>query len=464
MSVRVVVMAAGQGTRMKSELPKVLHEVAGRPLVHWVIEAARQVEPTQIVVVVGHGAEQVRAVLPDDVEWCLQAEQLGTGHAAQMALDHIGDCSDDTVLVLSGDTPLLVGDSLADLVDLARQNGSAAALMTSVVADPSGYGRVVRDDSGQVVGVVEHKDASPEQLAIPEINAGIYAFAGDRLASGLAGLSNQNSQGEYYLTDVIGSFAGAGLPMIGVVADFEETAGVNTHGHLAGANQVMRRRLAESWMEQGVWMQNPDTVYLTGDVQLAAGVRIYSGVHLEGETVVGPGAELGPDVFASDARIGAGAKVWYSVLRGAEVGEEAEVGPYVSLRPGTVMAARTKAGTFVEMKNTTLGEGSKVPHLSYMGDATIGTNSNIGAGTITCNYDGVDKHQTVIGDDVFIGSDTMLVAPLEIGDAAVTGAGSAITRDVPPGALAVERSTQKEIDGYAARMEERRRRKREGQS
>ena len=462
MSVKVVVMAAGQGTRMKSELPKVLHEVAGRPLVGWVIEAARKVDPSQIVVVVGHGAEQVTAALPDDVETCIQAEQLGTGHAVQVALDHMGDCTADTVLVLSGDTPLLDGEHLAHLVRQVETTGAALALVTSVVDDPTGYGRVIRDTTGHVLEIVEHKDAV-EELVVREINAGIYAFAGDRLTADLAELENHNAQGEYYLTDVISSFARQGLLMFGEVTDFEETAGVNTHIQLAEANRVMRRRLNESWMAQGVWMEQPDHVYLTADVVLAPGVKLYSGVHLEGATAIEAGAQVGPDVFVSDSRIGGGARVWYSVLRGAEVGEEAEVGPFVSLRPGTVMAARTKAGTFVEMKNTQVGEGSKVPHLSYMGDATIGKNSNIGAGTITCNYDGVNKYSTVIGDGVFIGSDTMLVAPLEIGDSAVTGAGSAITRDVPPGALAVERSTQKEISGYAARLEERRRRKREGE-
>lgn len=455
-------MAAGQGTRMKSELPKVLHEVAGRTLLHWVIDAARSVDPTQVMVVVGHGADQVIATLPDDVEWCVQAEQLGTGHAVQVALEHLGNCSQDTVLVLSGDTPLLVGDHLVDLVERTAASGAVAGLVTSVIADPSGYGRIIRDDHEQLVGIVEEKDATPDQLSINEINAGIYAFSGSQLATSLAGLENHNAQGEFYLTDVVGSLAQRELPMLGLVSDFEETAGVNSHGQLASANQVMRTRITESWMQEGVWMQNPATVFLSADVELAAGVRLYSGVHLESGTTVAAGAQVGPDVFAQASRIGAGAKVWYSVLRGADVGAESEVGPFVSLRPGTVMAARTKAGTFVEMKNTTLGEGSKVPHLSYMGDATIGTNSNIGAGTITCNYDGVDKHTTVIGNDVFVGSDTMLIAPLAIGDGAVTGAGSAITKDVEPGALAVERSTQREIPGYAARMEERRRRKREG--
>ncbi len=462
MAVRAVILAAGQGTRMKSDKAKVLHEVAGKPMVRWVIEAARAVDPVDITVVVGHRADDVIAALPDDVESCLQAEQLGTGHAVQTAVEQLGDITDDTILVLSGDTPLLTGDTLIELVTMARRTGAAAALLTSDVDDPDAYGRILRDGWDRVVGIVEHRDATPMQLTIHEINAGIYVFDGALLGDGLAHMGTDNAQGEYYLTDLIGYFAGRDLSLSGLKTEEEEVAGVNSQRELADTNVKMRTRLAVDWMERGVWIQDPSQVFLSADVEIGAGARLYQGVHLEAGTTVGKGATVGPDVFASGSSIGEGARVWYSVLRDAEVGAEAEVGPYVSLRPGTVMGPRTKAGTFVEMKNTTVAEGAKVPHLAYLGDADVGEQANVGAGTITCNYDGVDKHRTEIGARAFVGSDTMLVAPVRIGDDAVTGAGSTITRDVSDGALAVERSSQREIAGYAARLDERRRRKQEG--
>lgn len=456
MAVRVVVLAAGQGSRMKSELPKVLHEVAGRPMLHWVLDAARSADPSQMVVVVGHEAEQVRASLPDDVEWCLQAEQLGTGHAAQVALDHLGSVAGDTVLILSGDTPHLAGETVRELVGVRERTGSAAALLTSVIESPAGYGRVVRDGWDRVVGIVEHKDASMSELTIREINAGIYAFDGDLLPDALAALKNNNSQGEYYLTDVIGAFADQDLSLNGLKAEEDQVAGVNSQDHLARANRAMRRRIAIEWMQRGVWIQDPGSTYISATSDIAPGARIYANVHLEGSCTVGVGAQVGPDSFLIDSDVGDGARIWYSVLREAKVGEGVEVGPFASIRPGTVLQDNSKAGTFVELKNTIVGEGSKVPHLSYMGDATIGKNSNVGAGTITCNYDGVDKHETEIGDNVNIGSDTMLVAPVRLGDRSVTGAGSTITKDVADDALAVERSAQREIPGYSARVDARR--------
>jgi len=456
MAVRVVVLAAGQGSRMKSDLPKVLSEVAGRPMLDWVLEAARSVEPVQMVVVVGHHAEQVKAALPEDVEWCLQAEQLGTGHAAQVALDHIGSVEGDTVLVLSGDTPHLEGATIIELIGVRERTGSAAALLTAFLEVPAGYGRVVRDGSNRVVGIVEHKDASTSELAIREINAGIYAFDGDLLPETLAALKNDNSQSEYYLTDIIGAFAEQDLLLNGLKADEEQVAGVNSQDHLVRANLIMRRRIAIEWMQCGVWIQDPGSTYISATSQIARGARIYANVHLEGECTIGADSQIGPDSFLVDSHVGAGSRVWYSVLREAVVGENVEVGPFASLRPGAVLGDHSKAGTFVEMKNAVVGEGSKVPHLSYMGDVTIGTDTNIGAGTITCNYDGVNKHATEIGDGANVGSDTMLVAPVRIGDRSMTGAGSVITKDVADDALAVERSTQREIPDYSARVDARR--------
>ena len=401
------------------------------------------------MVVVGHGAEAVRAALPAGVRAVVQEPPLGTGHAVMVALEAMGEVAGDTVLVVPGDTPLLRPETLQALV--AALPGAAAALLTTVMPDPTGYGRV-RRDGDQVVGIVEQRDATAEQRLIREVAVSTYAFAGAALTGALAGLSRGNDQGEYYLTDAVAALAAAGEVRAVPVADPAEVQGVNSLGQLAAVAAEVRRRLNASWMAAGVEMLDPERVYLDAAVTLEAGARLYPGVHLEGRTTVAAGAEVGPDVFAVDSVIGPGTRVWYSVLRGAEVGEGAQVGPFASLRPGTRLMAGAKVGTFVETKATVVGRGSKVPHLSYVGDTVIGEDSNIGAGTITCNYDGRDKHRTVIGDRVFIGSDTMLVAPVEVGDDATTGAGSVITRDVAPGALAVERSQQREIPGYAARQ------------
>lgn len=456
MAVKAVIMAAGQGTRMKSDLPKVLHQVAGRSMVRWVVEAARSVGADQIMVVVGHAADLVVEDLPDDVQTCLQAEQLGTGHAVQIAVAALGDVADDTVLVLSGDTPLLEGESLKPLVEAFEEEQLAAALVSAVMDDPTGYGRVLRNEAGELVGIVEHKDATDSQLTVNEINAGIYAFNGAHLVDALNNLTNDNVQGEYYLTDVIESFARQGLAMAGIQADLDQIAGVNSQTHLADANEVMRRRIAVGWMESGVWIQDPAQVFISAEAVIEPGARLFAGVHLVGPCVVGSEAQIGPDVFADNSRFGSRSAVSYSVVRDSVVGEAVMVGPYASLRSGVVLESGSKAGTFVEMKNTTLGAGSTVAHLSYMGDASIGPDSNVGAGAITCNYDGVDKHRTEIGARVLIGSDTMLVAPITIGDDAMTGAGSTISRNVPPGALGVERSAQREIPGYADRVGKRR--------
>lgn len=437
---------------MKSDLAKVAHVAAGRPLVGWVLEAVTPLQPERTVVVVGHGADQVRAILPEGVSDALQAEQNGTGHAAQIGLDALGPVDpDDVVMILYGDTPLLTSGLLGDLADL--EDDEAGRLISARFEDPSGYGRVLRDGSGDVVGVVEHRDCTPEQLAIDEINAGIYAVRAGRLADALKQVDNDNAQGEYYLTDVIGILVAEGDRLTAVEATPEEVMGINSQDQLAAARKELQQRTNQRLMESGVAIIDPDRTYIDESVQVEPGARIYPGTHLEGETTVGADSQVGPDVFAVDATIGAGSTVWYAVLRGAVVGDGCEVGPYASLRPGTVLKDGAKVGTFVETKNTTLGEGAKAPHLSYLGDATVGAKANIGAGSITCNYDGYDKHPTEIGEDAFIGSDTMLVAPVRIGDRAITGAGSVITRDVPDDALAVERSVQKEIPGYSQRRE-----------
>ncbi len=449
MSVRAVVLAAGQGIRMRSPRPKVLFEVAGRALVSWVVDAVAAAEPDEITVVIGHGADAVRDRL-GAVPTVVQEEQLGTGHAVMVALEALGDVSGDTILVVPGDAPLLRSESLATLLEIHRRESVAATLLTTVMDDPTGYGRVVRRDD-RVAAVVEERDANDEERAITEVAVSTYVFDGAARGAALGEIGRDNAQGEYYLTDAIAVLAGNGGVAAAPGADPTEVQGVNSHDQLARVAAEMRDRINLGLMESGVWMQDPARTYIDAAVAVEPGARIYPDVHLEGETSVAAGAEVGPAVFARNAVIGPDAKVWYSVLREAVVGEGAEVGPYASLRPGTEMLAGSKIGTFVETKATTVGRGSKVPHLSYMGDTTIGEDSNIGAGTITCNYDGYHKHPTRIGDRVKIGSDTMLVAPVEVGDDAWTGAGSVISKDVTPGSLAVERSQQREVPGYAAR-------------
>jgi bifunctional UDP-N-acetylglucosamine pyrophosphorylase/glucosamine-1-phosphate N-acetyltransferase len=450
----VVVLAAGQGKRMMSDLPKVAHMAAGRTLVGWVLEAVRPLRPASTVVVVGHGAEEVNPHLPGDVVAVVQEEQLGTGHAARVGLHALGGVApEDTILVLYGDMPLLTKDLLEVLAD--RPDDVAARMVTSVFANPAGYGRVIRDAGDLVLGVVEERDCDDSQLAIAEINAGAYAFRAKDLIDALGNVSNENAQGEYYLTDVIGILVERGERLQPVEATPEEVIGINSQDQLTEARRLLQARTNQRLMESGVWMLDPDRTYVDDTVTVEPGARIYPGVHLEGSTTVAAGAQVGPDVFAVDSSIGAGSTVWYAVLRKAIVGEGCEVGPYASLRPGTVLEKGSKVGTFVETKNTTLGEGAKAPHLAYLGDATVGARSNIGAGSITCNYDGYEKYQTVIGEDAFIGSDTMMVAPLTIGDNAVTGAGSVITEDVEEGALAIERTEQRDFPGYSQRRAER---------
>jgi bifunctional UDP-N-acetylglucosamine pyrophosphorylase/glucosamine-1-phosphate N-acetyltransferase len=415
MGVRVAILAAGQGTRMKSDIPKVMHRVAGRTMVGWVIDAVASLD-ADVTVVTAPNADELRSNLPDGVTSCIQQERLGTGHAVHVAIDHFGGVEGDAVLVLPGDTPLLTAETLQRLVETHLESEAAVTMLTTRLADPSGYGRVLRDSEGNVTAIVEHGDATPAQLSVNEVNAAIYVFDGTPLAEALDGIDRDNVQGEYYLPDAVARFVADGLPVRAVEAD----------------------RVAS--------------------VELAAGARLYPGVYLEGDTSIGQSAQIGPDTFITDSRVGPGAHVWYAVVRQAEIGEGAEVGPYVSLRPGTVLGPNSKAGTFVEMKNAVIGEKSKVPHLAYMGDVEVGVGANVGAGTITVNYDGYNKHRTVIKDGARIGSDTMLVAPVTIGENAFTGAGSTISRDVSDGALAVERAKQKEIPGYAAKREERHRR------
>lgn len=451
MAVRAVVLGAGEGTRMAAILPKVIHRVAGRPMIRWVLDAVAPLEPAQTVVVVNPDADQVVANLPDCAEPVVQARRLGTAHALGVALGVVSADPGDHVLVVPADTPLITYETLEAMANLHRRTGAAATCATANMDDPTGYGRVVRDGWDRVQRIVEHADTTSREREIKEINGGIYMFDGEFIRDAVDHVGRNNAQGEYYLPDVLAILGAEGHGISAYRTGAEELSGVNTQDQLARAAAIMRRRINQAWMRGGVWMQDPSRTYIDSTVEIEAGVHLYPGVHLEGATSVRAGAEIGPDAFISDSEVGCGAKVWYSVVRGASIGPNAEVGPYVSLRVGSELHEGSKAGTFVEVKNSVLGRGAKVPHLAYVGDADIGDEANIGAGTITANYNGFEKHRTRVGRRVQIGSNTVLVAPVEVGDDAYTGAGSAITRNVSEGALGIERSAQREVPGYAGR-------------
>ncbi|MEA2011062.1 MAG: bifunctional UDP-N-acetylglucosamine diphosphorylase/glucosamine-1-phosphate N-acetyltransferase GlmU [Actinomycetota bacterium] len=453
MHLAVIVLAAGKGTRMKSELPKVLHRAAGRSLLGWVLAAAEPLEADETVAVIGHGADAVVETLPPSAVNVVQEPQLGTGDAVRVGLSGCGDAV-DTVLIIPGDMPLLQSGTLASVVSIHREKQAAATVLTVKMDDPTGYGRIERRGT-QVTGIVEQRDADERQRTINEVNTSVYAFDAALLSDALGRLGRDNSQGEYYLTDVIGILDGAGHTIVGVLADEVEGTGVNSHVQLAAVGEVLRHRINVQLMTDGVAMIDPSRVFIDAGVVVEPGAIVYPDVYLEGDTTVSAGAVVGPNVHAFDTSIAPGATVRFSVLNGAVIGSEATVGPFTYLRPGADLKKGSKAGAFVEIKNSEVGAGSKVPHLSYVGDTTIGEASNIGAATVTVNYDGFEKHRTMIGDRVRIGSDTMLVAPVTIGDDAYTGAGSVITHDVAPGALAIERSHQREIPGYADKRKRR---------
>lgn len=435
---------------MKSDKPKVAHEVLGMPMIRYVVRAAQAAGCERIIAITGHKAEMVEAVA-GDIEFAHQDQQLGTGHAVMCAREALGEAN-GSLVVLSGDTPLISAETIAGLIAIRESSGAVAALLTTRMSDPTGYGRIVRGRDGSVTAIVEEKDCTPEQRRIDEVNTGTYCFDAAVLFAHLDRLSTGNAQGEYYLTDMVEIFRREGLTVAASeTADAFETLGVNSRVQLAQVTKVLQQRINYELMLSGVTMTDPDLVWIGADVEIGRDVEILPMTTLLGQTRVGDSAVLGPNTRVTDSEIGAGARVDSSVLIGARVGPDARVGPVAYLRPGTVLEARAKAGTSVEIKNSTIGEGSKVPHLSYVGDATIGSEVNLGAGTITCNYDGINKHPTVIEDGVFVGSDTMLVAPVRIGKGAVTGAGSVITRDVPPGALAVERADQVHVEGWSER-------------
>jgi bifunctional UDP-N-acetylglucosamine pyrophosphorylase / glucosamine-1-phosphate N-acetyltransferase len=456
----VVVLAAGEGTRMRSSTPKVLHQLAGRSLIGHAVAAAAGLAPEHLVVVLGHGRDRVAPHLAQlserlgvPVTPAVQAEQLGTGHAVRCGLDALPPDFAGTVLVTYGDVPLMDTATLRAVLDAHATGRNAVTMLTAELADPAGYGRVLRDGPGRpVAGVVEQRDAGPEQLAITEVNSGVYAFDGKLLADALTRLAPHNAQGELYLTDVLAIAHGDGQRIGAVRADDPWLiAGVNDRAQLAAVGAELNRRLLHAAMLAGVTVVDPATTWLDVDVSLGRDVLLRPGVQLHGACAVGDGATVGPDCTLTDVTIGAGASVVRTHGSSSEIGEGASVGPFAYLRPGSRLGAAGKIGTFVEVKNSEIGPGSKVPHLSYVGDATIGEQSNIGAASVFVNYDGVSKHRTVVGSHVRTGSDNMFVAPVTVGDGAYTGAGAVLRDDVPPGALAVSSGPQRNIEGWVAR-------------
>jgi bifunctional UDP-N-acetylglucosamine pyrophosphorylase / glucosamine-1-phosphate N-acetyltransferase len=451
----VVVLAAGSGTRMKSKRMKVLHPVCGRSMIGHVIRAAMTVEPAHLVAVVGNGREQVGPhvqELAPDALLAVQETQQGTAHAVRVGLDALREAAGTTagtVVVMAGDTPLLEGATIAALVDDHAAGARAVTVLTGEVADPFGYGRVIRDADGSVAAIVEEKDADEAQAAVREINSGVFAFDGEFLADALTRIGNDNAKGEYYLTDVVAIAREAAL---GVGAyrtdDVMQTEGANDRAQLATLGAELNRRILDRWMREGVTVVDPRTTWVDADVVLAADVTLLPGVQLHGATVVGEDAVIGPDCTLKDTEVGAGATVVRTHAELAVIGAGATVGPFSYLRPGTYLGGDGKIGAFVETKNARIGEGAKVPHLSYVGDAEIGEGANIGAGTIFANYDGVEKHHTTVGRHAKTGANNTFVAPVTIGDGAVTGAGTVVRRDVPAGALAVSAGPQRHHEGW----------------
>ena len=448
----VVVLAAGASTRMKSKRSKLLHEVCGRSLISYAITAASALEPEHLVVVVGHQREQVSEHVHEIAPWAVQAvqeAQLGTGHAVRCGLDSLPELTGD-VVVTYGDVPLLTGETLAGLVAEHHAAGNAVTVLTAVVESPTGYGRIVREH-GSVARIVEEKDATDDERSIREINSGIYVFDAATLTAGLANLRADNAAGELYLTDVVTYANGVGGSVgAHLIDDPWQTEGVNDRVQLAGLSRELNRRILEKWMRAGVTVMDPATTWVADTVDLAEDVTLLPNTILRGATSIAEGATIGPDTMLTDVEVGPGASVTRTHATLAVIGEGAEVGPYSFIRPGTRLGVHGKIGAFVEAKNATIGDGAKVPHLTYCGDADVGDGANIGAGTIFANYDGVHKHRTKVGKASFVGSNSVLVAPVEIADGAYVAAGSAITDAVEPGDLAIARGRQRNIPGWVS--------------
>ncbi|TDU91341.1 bifunctional UDP-N-acetylglucosamine pyrophosphorylase/glucosamine-1-phosphate N-acetyltransferase [Kribbella voronezhensis] len=451
----VIVMAAGQGTRMKSATPKVLHEIGGRSLVGHAVVTARALAPEHLVVVVGTGREQVEAhlaAIDPDVRTAVQEQQLGTGDAVRAGLTVVPEGFEGEVIVTSGDVPLLQTDTLQQLVAEHDKNANAITVLTARVPDPTGYGRIIPAEDGSVAGIVEHKDATAEQRRIDEINAGIYVFDAATLRDGLSRISTDNAQGELYLTDVL-AIAKSDGKRVGafVTEDAMQTEGVNDRVQLATLRAELNRRTLDTLMRSGVTIVDPNTTWVDSTVTLDQDVTLLPNTQLHGATTVATGATIGPDTTLTDVQVGENASIIRTHGSGAVIGEGASVGPFAYLRPGTTLGVKGKIGTFVETKNAAIADGAKVPHLTYAGDATIGEGANIGAGTIFANYDGINKFHSTVGRYSFVGSNSVLVAPASIADGAYVAAGSAVTEPIGPGEIAVARGKQRNIRGWVAR-------------
>ncbi|MBL4851341.1 MAG: bifunctional UDP-N-acetylglucosamine diphosphorylase/glucosamine-1-phosphate N-acetyltransferase GlmU [Gammaproteobacteria bacterium] len=447
MKLTVVILAAGKGTRMRSDLPKVVHAVAGRPMLAHVVDTARSLKPDSIIVVYGHGGDAVKQIIVDeDIVWVEQVEQLGTGHAVAQALPHIDD--DSMMLVLYGDVPLIRTQTLDELLQMS--NNSSITLLSCEVEDPDGYGRIIRNSDDKIIAIVEQKDASLEQLSIEEINTGIMIVPAKYFCSAYPRIDAANTQQEYYLTDIIALAVSDGVTVSAVVSDDEEEIlGVNDRMQLAMVERYYQERVAWQLMADGATLIDPSRVDIRGEISIAEDVVIDVNVVFEGNVSLGNGVHIGPNCVIKNSIIAANTYIdSHCVIDNATIGEQCNVGPYARLRPGTVLKDKAKIGNFVETKNAEIGLGSKVNHLSYIGDAELGGNVNIGAGTITCNYDGANKHKTIIDDDVFVGSNTALVAPVKIGKGATIGAGSTINKNAPDGELTLTRVKQSTLSGW----------------
>jgi bifunctional UDP-N-acetylglucosamine pyrophosphorylase / glucosamine-1-phosphate N-acetyltransferase len=462
-SLAAVVLAAGLGKRLKSSRPKVLHDVAGRPVLWHVLRAAVATKPAKLIVVVHNARREVEEAVRS---WDLsprpvfvdQGEPLGTGHAVLVAERAVGRLDD--VLVLPGDEPLMTGDQLRALLAIHRRRDVAAVVQTTEPEDARGFARVIRDGRGEFVRLAEGSDATREERAVTEVATAVYAFRREALYAALPLVGRENRQREYYLPDVLGILREKGDRVAVQFVDNGGSVGANSQTEMAKAAEVLRRRINERHMEAGVTLVDPATAFIGPEVRIGADTVVHPLTFLEGATRIGRGAEIGPSARIVDSTVGDRSTVQFAVVRESRIAADVNVGPFASLRPGADLAEGSKAGTYVEIKNSRVGKGSKVPHLSYVGDADVGSGVNVGAGTVTVNYDGWDKHRTVIGDDVKIGSDTMLVAPVTVGEGAMTGAGSVITKDVPPGALGIERSEQRNVEGFRERQEIRHRSRR----
>ena len=449
MGLAVIILAAGEGTRMKSSHPKVLHELFGQPLINYAIVEAKKLKPEKVIIVVGHQAEKITPLLDGDVEWVIQSEQLGTAHAVKMAESKLIDF-DGTIMVTCADTPLIRHETLGKLLRLHKEEKASGTLLSADFSDSTGYGRVIRGADGMVKSIIEEKDATDDERKISEINSGFYCFEKQELFEAIEKIDCRNAQREFYLTDVVEILNNSGKRIaVHTVEDSSEVLGINSRRELAEAQKIMQTRINSRWMEDGVTFVAPDMTFVGPEVVIGPDTIIYPFSFLEGKTKIGKECRIGPSAHLIDMSVGDRVKMENVVAEESIVEDEVSLGPFCRLRSGTRIKRGARIGSYVELKKSQVGEDSKIPHLSYIGDATIGKNVNIGAGTITCNYDGAEKHPTVIEDGAFIGSDTMLIAPVKVGRNAVTGAGSAISEDVPEGSLALERSQQRVIKDWS---------------